>query len=158
MADEGSFSIVAAIMCEEVRKELSFRDTILGAVPDGLAIAAFPAAIRCAFWLSLRAEGLGPGVHTLRLLLTQAGSVTAVVHEFRAQFALNAAPTTGGDGAKTSRGFALGTNSDIIQLPQPATLSLWYALDEREPIHFRDIPFEQMQFVPSPPIPQPPAA
>ncbi|WP_059023132.1 hypothetical protein [Acetobacter ghanensis] len=58
MANKTKIEIISAIFCDEVRKEASGKDIIIGATPNGVSVLKFPAKIRGSFWLHAKATNV----------------------------------------------------------------------------------------------------
>ncbi|MDR6182058.1 hypothetical protein [Asaia bogorensis] len=132
-----NFNIDTALLCEEVRKEATGKDAVLGLVPNGLYCPDFPASIRAAFWLSVDAADTPVGNHLITLEL-QGDNDPMPVATFIAPFAINIA----GAGK-----FALHTYPIVFFLTKPGIRKLSWKLDDGEKRYIRDIPFSPMHNV-----------
>lgn len=131
-----SFSLPVVILCEEVRKEISFKDTILGAVPSGLSVMNFPASIRCAFWLVAETDGLAEGKYTLCIFFKNEANPDIKYHEFNIDFFIS-------ENKKTT--MSLATNVGFLNVEEPCSLQLWYSLQSGKPQFIRNIAFEKLK-------------
>jgi hypothetical protein len=60
--------ITSVILCEEVRREITTKDILLGVFPGDIASQGFPAQIPVAFWFSFKPSASGNMEFELRLL------------------------------------------------------------------------------------------
>lgn len=69
--------IMNAILCEDVRREVNGKHTIVGAVSEGLNIASFPGQIRVAVYLELAL--VNAGEHSLYIRLSYSKVAPVVI-------------------------------------------------------------------------------
>jgi hypothetical protein len=51
--------IVSVIICDDVRKEQSGKDILIGVFSGGIVLPAYPSHLRLAFWIEIQPEAVG---------------------------------------------------------------------------------------------------
>ena len=127
------YSLEYAVLCESTSKEMSGKDVLVGAVPDGLMAPLFPLTFRCAFWCIVRADDALEGVHTLTLRLCEKGKPDAPdFAQFNIQFS-TAQRATGRS--------AFNTLAEFVTIREPLTAILMWSIDGSNFVPLREIPF-----------------
>ncbi|MBM9401591.1 hypothetical protein JUN65_08325 [Gluconacetobacter azotocaptans] len=124
-----------AVFCEGVGKEVTGKDILVGAVPDGLMAPTFPMIIRCAFWFVVFAENASGGQHNVRLLLHVKGEQENKIADFTFGFLIPEG---------TSGRNAFGTPSVQVTVKEPITATLSWSIDDSDLVFMRDIPFQKI--------------
>jgi hypothetical protein len=88
MTTINNLEFTAVVMCDEVRRELTNKDIIIGAYAGYVLVTEFPAQISAAFWMEAQPSKLGESRIQFRIFLDGKEPVHAtmmvVVHELEA--------------------------------------------------------------------------
>lgn len=130
---KSAFQIEYALLCEGVRKEITGKDIIIGAVPDGLMVAKFPAVVACCFWVVTQAFELPVGMHTVELRLREKKNENAKVFSFQ-KLTFQVSSVAGGRAA-------FSTNVIPVEIDSPFRANLEYSFDGGDFVNIRDVEF-----------------
>ena len=70
-------TITAVVVCDDIRREITGKDLIIGAYASNIVLTQFPFKIRLAFWVEYQAERAGE--HLIKLRMTYTGKTPADV-------------------------------------------------------------------------------
>lgn len=134
------FKVDYAVLCESVSKEITGKDVLVGAVPNGLMSISFPLKIRCAFWCVITACDAEAGVHNLQLRIHPKDDVKTKIAQFDIQFSV----------PKRANGRnAFATIPAEVFINEPMVAALSWSIDGSEFAYLQDIPFQKMKTGPS---------
>lgn len=134
--DRLQFKVDYAVLCESVSKEVTGKDVLVGAVPNGLMSHSFPVKIRCAFWCVISAYDAESGSHNIQLRVHPKDDLETKIAQFEIQFSI---PKR----ANGRNAFATAPAEILINEPMIAALS--WSIDGSELTHLQDIPFQRMK-------------
>lgn len=126
------FSVDYVVVCESAAKEVTGKDVLVGAVPDGLMSPAFPMRFRCALWVVILADHGKEGRHEAVITLHQKGNVEQVIAKFGIQFSTS--------GISNGRNAFNTLPVDVI-VNEPVTATLSWSIDGSSDQALRDISF-----------------
>ena len=70
-------TINAVVVCDDIRREITGKDILIGVYAGNIVVPQFPFKIRLAFWVEYEAERAGE--HIIKLRLTYSGRTPAEV-------------------------------------------------------------------------------
>jgi hypothetical protein len=65
-----SVRVESVVFCDDVRKETTNKDILIGVYAGDIVVASFPAVISSAIWIEIAGDNIGPFELKLRLTLT----------------------------------------------------------------------------------------
>lgn len=114
--------IETALVCDDVRREQSGKDILIGVYTAGIGVPALPSQQRFAFWLMLSAPEPGAFSLTLRILAPQTTRA-----DVRMELDISPKP----DAVFSQEPFALFTPPLLLQITEPGDLELQARWGER---------------------------
>lgn len=69
MPKVGNVSLECVIVCDDVRKEITNKDIIIGVYAGEIGVSVFPAMLSVAFWIEISGDVIGEQDVSLRIML-----------------------------------------------------------------------------------------
>jgi hypothetical protein len=79
MTTINGLEFTAVVMCDEVRREITNKDILIGAYAGYVVVTEFPAQISAAFWMEVRPSKIGEFTIQFRIFLDGKEPVTATI-------------------------------------------------------------------------------
>jgi hypothetical protein len=134
MAHKTEIEIISAIFCDEVRKEASGKDIIIGASPNGVSVLKFPAKIRGSFWINAKATNVEKKQYSMKVELRKK-STEEIVYGVEIGISANeAAPVDY---------FVLTPPRFILNIDCEEIFSLFFSFEDGKFKHIVDIPINK---------------
>jgi hypothetical protein len=141
-----SFTVGAVVFCDDVRKEVSNKEIIIGAYGGGIVVPMFPVTIPLAVWMEITPKKLGHSELDIRLKFP--GNPT----EFRMRVVLEAPNTTDTTTFFTPTLQAFVGEAGNIELSVKDTESEeWTVIKAKRILQGSAVVAQPMQFIQGPP-------